>query len=140
MKVYEKMKYKPLGLNVSTLPTHHCYWPCRFSVLLIKIFFCETIKVTAINHFARRQALSGVLKTSLLKALGILYFPAFSGEGLNAPYGSKALKEQVTERTPLDACLNNFFVFLLVNFYHFWFLILSLVAERLERLIGNNAY
>ena len=48
-------------------------------------------------------------KMSVLKALGILYFPAFTAEGLIDPYGSKALKEQLTERTPLDASSNDSF-------------------------------
>ena len=46
---------------------------------------------------------------SVLKALGVLYFPAFTAEGLNDHYGSKSLKEQLTERTPVDACSNEFF-------------------------------
>ena len=54
---------------------------------------------------------------SVLKALGILYFPAFTAEGLIDPYGSKALKEQLTERTPLDTSSNDFF--LQVYFYCF---------------------
>ena len=58
-------------------------------------------------------------KTSVLKALGILYYQAFTAEELNYPYGSKALKEQLTERTPLDDCLNNFFcrfIFVIFDF------------------------
>ena len=76
-------------------------------------------------------------KTSVLKTLEILYFEAFTAEGLNDLYDSKALKEQLTEITPLDACLNDF---LKIDFYHFWFLILPLGANRLELLIVNNAY
>ena len=39
----------------------------------------------------------------------MLYFQSFTAERLNDPYGSKALKEQLTERKPLDAYLNDFF-------------------------------
>ena len=70
----------------------------------------------AVNYVTRRQALSGVLKTSLLKALGF-FFPAFTTEGLNDPYGSKAMIEQLTKRTPPAACSNDYF--LQVYFYHF---------------------
>ena len=49
-------------------------------------------------------------------ALG-LFVSAFTAEGLNDPYGSKAMKEQLTERTPPDACSNDYF--LQVYFYHF---------------------
>ena len=75
-------------------------------------------------------------KTFVLKALG--FFPAFTTKGLNDPYDSKAMKEQLTERIPPDACSNDYF--LQVYFYHFWFLILSLVDDWLELLIPNNAY
>ena len=76
-------------------------------------------------------------KMFVLKALGF-FFPAFTAEGLNDPYGSEAMKEQLTERTPPDACSN--YYFLQVYFYHFWFLILSVVADPLELLIVSNAY
>ena len=46
---------------------------------------------------------------SVVKASGVLYLQAFTAEGLNDPQGSNALKEQLTERAPLDACLNDFF-------------------------------
>ena len=39
-----------------------------------------------------------------------IFFPAFPAEGLNDPYGSKAMREQLTERTPPDACSNNYFL------------------------------
>ena len=51
-----------------------------------------------------------------MKALGF-FFAAFASKGLDDPYGLKAMKEQLTERKPLDACSNNYF--LQVYFYHF---------------------
>ena len=64
----------------------------------------------------RRQALRGVLKNVCSESFRI-FFPAFTTEGLNDPYGSKAMKEQLTERIPPDACSNDYF--LQVYFYHF---------------------
>ena len=72
----------------------------------------------AVNHVTRRQALSGVLKNVCSESFRI-FFPAFTAEGLNDPYGSKALKEQLTERSPLDACSNDFFlrfIFIIFDF------------------------
>ena len=70
----------------------------------------------AVNHVTRRQALSGVLKNVCPESFRI-FFPAFTTEGLNDPYGSKAMKEQLSERIPPDAGSNNYF--LQVYFYHF---------------------
>ena len=69
-----------------------------------------------VNHVTRRQALSSVLKNVCSEGFRI-FFSAFTAEGLNDPYGSKAMKEQLTERTPPDACSNDYF--LQVYFYHF---------------------
>ena len=91
----------------------------------------------AVSHVTRIQALRGVLKNVCSEGFRT-FFSAFTAEGLNDPYGSKVFKEHLTERAPLDACSNTFF--LQVYFYHFCFLILSLVADRLELLIVNNAY
>ena len=70
----------------------------------------------AVNHVTRRQALSGVLKNVCSEGFRN-FFSAFTAEGLNDPYGSKTLKEQLTERKPLDACSNDYFS--QVYFYHF---------------------
>ena len=89
----------------------------RFSFLQIRIFFLSvTVKIMAVNHVTRKQALSGVLKNVCSESFRI-FFPAFTAEGLNDPYGSKAMKEQLTERIPRDDCSNDYF--LQVYFYHF---------------------
>ena len=70
----------------------------------------------AVNHVTRKQALSGVLKNACSEGFRY-FFSAFTAEALNDPYGSKAMKEQPTERTPPDACSNDYF--LQFYFYHF---------------------
>ena len=73
----------------------------------------------AVNHVIRRQAPSGVLKNVCSEQrLWKYYFcSAFTAEGLNGPYGSKALKEQLIKRRPLDACSDD--SFWQVYFYYF---------------------
>ena len=94
----------------------------------------------AVNHISRRQAPSGVLKNVCFESFRIFFLARifFTTEGLNDPYGSKAMKEELTERTPPDACSNDHFMQLYFNY--FLFLILSPVADRLELLIVNDAY
>ena len=50
--------------------------------------------------------LSGVPKNLCSEGFRNIFFPTFTTEGLNDPYASKALKEQIAERTPLEACSN----------------------------------
>ena len=55
------------------------------------------------------QPFSGVLKNVCPEGFRDTIFSSVTVEFLSDPYDSKALEEQLIEKTPPDGCLDNFF-------------------------------